>query len=297
MRSQHVVSRAVLRGFAAPGHGGKGWELVPFDVRHDRHLRARGLRGCGKVDNFVGAASTSAEALWKAVEDRIPEMVAAARSGRLFESRSNMSAAQSCLALHFVRSHRFMQIHDEAVTEAARQVRRNTVHERRELLEAEFSRRFGGLLPGGDEGLRTVMDPYIEKWLSLADRGVIARESLESMFERIQDAVSQWAIQVWHAAPSEEFLIGDVPCVTVRYVDGDTKVVPNIALGDASTLLMPIARDCVISVAMEQSEDVMDPQAVRTMNELQLLSAREFVYYRPGSQLGPWLSRTRPSAG
>ena len=47
IRNQHVVSRVILKGFAAPGHGGKGWELTPFDVRsrpRGKAARAQGLR-------------------------------------------------------------------------------------------------------------------------------------------------------------------------------------------------------------------------------------------------------------
>ena len=47
IRNQHVVSKVVLRGFAAPGHSGKGWMLAPFDVRAGREGKPRGLAGCG----------------------------------------------------------------------------------------------------------------------------------------------------------------------------------------------------------------------------------------------------------
>src|SRR5690348_1417823 len=69
--NQHVVSRVILKGFAAPGPGSKGWQLTPFDLRLGHELRARGLRGCGKLPNFLEFASESAEQLWKTVEDQL----------------------------------------------------------------------------------------------------------------------------------------------------------------------------------------------------------------------------------
>ena len=71
IRNQHVVSRVILKGFAAPGHGGKGWELTPFDVRAGREEKTRGLRGCGRVPDFLMCAAESAEQLWNTeVENR-----------------------------------------------------------------------------------------------------------------------------------------------------------------------------------------------------------------------------------
>ena len=47
IRNQHVVSRVILKGFAAPGHGGKGWELTPFDVRSRREKSSAGSGAAG----------------------------------------------------------------------------------------------------------------------------------------------------------------------------------------------------------------------------------------------------------
>jgi hypothetical protein len=57
IRNQHVVSKVILRGFAAPGHGGKGWMLTPFDVRAGREGKPRGLTGCGRVPDFLMCAA------------------------------------------------------------------------------------------------------------------------------------------------------------------------------------------------------------------------------------------------
>jgi hypothetical protein len=52
VKGQHVVSRVVLTGFAAPGKGGAGWELTPFDLMRMKELKRLGVRGCGKIPNF-----------------------------------------------------------------------------------------------------------------------------------------------------------------------------------------------------------------------------------------------------
>ena len=80
-RKQQVVSRAILKGFAAPGTAGGGWSLRPFNVAQNEVLRDRGLAGCAYVRDFIMYAAQSAELAWKAVEDRLPPAITAARDG------------------------------------------------------------------------------------------------------------------------------------------------------------------------------------------------------------------------
>src|SRR5689334_1318316 len=41
--NQHVVSRAILKGFAAPGPRGRGWLLMPFDVKRKTAKKPLGV--------------------------------------------------------------------------------------------------------------------------------------------------------------------------------------------------------------------------------------------------------------
>jgi hypothetical protein len=56
IKNQHVVSKVILKGFAAPGPG-TGWQLTPFDLHLSQELNPRGLGGCGKVPDFLTFAS------------------------------------------------------------------------------------------------------------------------------------------------------------------------------------------------------------------------------------------------
>jgi hypothetical protein len=51
--NQHVVSKVVLKGFAAMGQKRQGWQLTPFNLRLGHEQRSRGLSGCGKIPNFL----------------------------------------------------------------------------------------------------------------------------------------------------------------------------------------------------------------------------------------------------
>ena len=124
IRDQHVVSRVILKGFAAPGHGGKGWQLTPFDVRLGREGKPRGLKVCGRVPDFLLCASESAERLWGEVENRLGPAIKAARDGHLHEHDSHVSAIRDGIALHLVRSLRYVEINHGAVGQAIEHVRR-----------------------------------------------------------------------------------------------------------------------------------------------------------------------------
>jgi hypothetical protein len=104
LRRQHVVSRVILKGFAAPGDGGAGWQLTPFDVRLGREGKSRGLKGCGRVPDFLLCASESAEQLWNEVENRLGPAIKAARDGHFHDHDSHVSAIRDGIALHLVRS-------------------------------------------------------------------------------------------------------------------------------------------------------------------------------------------------
>jgi hypothetical protein len=111
IRDQHVVSKVILRGFAAPGHGGKGWMLTPFDVRAGREERPRGLAGCGWVPDFLMCAAESAEQLWNAeVGTHLGPAIEAARHGRLHDQDAHVAAIRDGIALHLVRSLRYLEV-------------------------------------------------------------------------------------------------------------------------------------------------------------------------------------------
>jgi hypothetical protein len=88
-RKQHVVSRAILKGFATPGTAGGGWSLRLFNVAQNEVLRDRGFAGCAYVRDFIMYAAQSAELAWKAVEDRLPPSITAAKDGVLHASPSS----------------------------------------------------------------------------------------------------------------------------------------------------------------------------------------------------------------
>jgi hypothetical protein len=134
-----------------------------------------------------------------------------------------------------------------------------------------------------------MVEPYVEKWLELGEKGVIARASMEFMFHRVRATFAPLQLQIRRPPSGKEFLISDSPCFTLRYRDSGRLVEPHVAIGDAHTVAMPVSRDCLLALAPEASDDLLDDGNVDLFNTLQMSSAFDHVYYRPGSNLAQWI--------
>jgi hypothetical protein len=282
--NQHVVSKVLLKGFAAPGPAGSGWQLTPFDLRLGREQKTRGLRGCGKVSDFLTFASESAELLWKTVEDQLDPAIRAARAGRLHDHDSQVETIKDAIALHLVRSHRYLQVHRTIIEQSIEFVRQDALRSRTATLAAEF-RHLHGLLPAGPEALAMVLDKPIAKWRALDTRGATVRVSMEAMFRRVRVALRAQAVEVWHVPSGHELLISDTPAFTFRYLDEDTTIQPNVAIGDSHGVALPLALDCLAVIGPAAKDDQLTPDQVRLFNQVQVVIAHRHVYYRPGSGL------------
>ena len=294
IRNQHVVSKVILRGFAAPGHGGKGWMLTPFDVHAGREGRPRGLAGCGRAPDFLMCGSESAEQLWNAeVENDLGPAIKAARDGRLHDRDAHVAAIRDGIALHLVRSLRYLDVNRAAVAQTIANVRRTAPVARRELLEAEFRRRHG-LVAAGPEALATLLEGPLAKWRSLDEKGVIARAGIEAMFRRVRDTLRPLEVEVWHVPPGHELLISDSPAIAFRYSRDHTRIQANVAVGDASGIALPLARDFLAVIGPHPKDEDLLPSYVELFNRLQMQVARHYVYYHPSGRLKAFVQAAIP---
>jgi hypothetical protein len=184
---------------------------------------------------------------------------------------------------------RYMDAHEEAVAASVSGFGARAVDRHTDVFIREFKRRHGGLLPGGRASLEAMVEPYVAKWLELSEKGVIARVSIESMFHRVRATFAPLHLQIWRPPSGKEFLISDSPCLTLRYRDNGRLVEPHVAIGDAHTVAMPVSRDCLLALAPEASDDLLNQENVDLFNTLQMSSAFEHVYYRPDSDLAQWI--------
>ena len=296
-RKQHVITRALLKGFAEPGTAGKGWTLSPYDVVNLRLLKPTGLRGCGFVLDFIMYAAQSAESTWKSVEDDLPAAIRAARAGNLHRAENSRlrDTITDAIALHYVRAPRVRQQHSELTEKVTSAVRARTLAERPVDLEREFLRRTG-LMPAGPEALDAVLDDAMRPWRESVANGALARVSLVSLFERISAGLRGLPIEVWHTAPRSELLISDNAAFTFAFSPDGTSAETNMAFGDSQGAALPIARDCLVAIGSTPKDELLPARTASLLNELQVRNADTYVYFRPGSGLATFVegaARTR----
>jgi hypothetical protein len=88
---QHVVSKVLLKRFAAKG-GPRKRLIVPFNLDYPAGgHQLRGPDGCGKVRNFVPVASRSLELLWKPTEDALHDALLSVDDDTLFEKPAHLA--------------------------------------------------------------------------------------------------------------------------------------------------------------------------------------------------------------
>lgn len=289
-RDQHVVSRAILKGFAAPGGSRRGWQLRPLDVRRNRIHRDLGPKGCAVVRDFIVYAAGSAEMVWKRTEDVLPRALESARRGDLHSVSDQRvrDTITDAIALHFVRKPWLLREHGRLVEEATSEVLTRTLLERHDVLVRKFVARYK-LEPAGPEALASVMDEAISPWRDAIESGALARVALESLFEQVSAGLREMPIEVWHAPPGKEFAISDNAAFTFAYWDEGCKIRTNMAIGDAHGIALPLASDCLVAIGREPKDGVMPADLVDLFNELQVRNADTYVYFRPGSGLEHFL--------
>ncbi len=243
------------------------------------------------MPDFLAFASASAEQLWKSVEDQLHNAIKAARAGHLHDQNAHTQAITDCIALHLVRSIRYLELHRSIIADSTESVRRRAMLSKAGMLQSEFRRRYG-LEAAGPEALAIILDDPISKWQLLEKRGALVRTSMEAMFHRARDTLRAQAVEVWHVPRGYELLISDSPAVTFRYLAENASIEPNVAIGDSDSIVLPLARDCMVAIRPEAKDSELLPDQVFFFNRLQVEISHRYVYYYPGGELNELVQET-----
>jgi hypothetical protein len=281
VKDQHVVSRVVLKGFATPTAGQRGWQLGRYDKARRRELDPKGLNACGKVEGFVQYASGSAEALWQEVENRLDAAIKAAAAGRLHQDEAQVQAIKDGIALHLVRTPRYRRLHENSFVEAMRAVRKDMLENKQAMLKDGFRQRYG-LEPAGVEALDALLHEYFEKWAGYEHSGALLRVSLEQNFYRVRSVLDELTVEVLHVPSGGELIISDAPAFTFRN-EANGSIALQMAIGDSHGIGLPITSKCFVAISPEPRDEQMAPGVVETLNRIQVEVAERQLYYRPGS--------------
>ena len=280
---QHVVSKVILSRFAGVS-GPEAGLLYPFRLHYpDARHRLLGPDGCGKVPDFISYASGSAERLWKQTEDRLHDALAALDSGTLPASAMRQAAIKDAIALHYARSTAARIVHFRTFVQVYAASRALWMTDWRPRLEAAFYQA-KGFYAAGDQALGRFLDEVMQPSLDMAASGQLFRVRVEEIYRQARAWISGSALEILSPDDSE-FLIGDVPALTIRRGCPQPGVAAGIALGDASTVIMPLGPRHLAALARTSLTAQLTPEQVAAANSYQVKGAAEYVWLRPGSGL------------
>ena len=238
VKDQHVISKVILKRFADVSGKWKGL-LYPFRLCYpDARHRLLGPDGCGKIKDFLTYASASAEQLWKETEDRLPDALDALDGGTLPINREHVATIKNAIALHYARSGATRIAILRVGASVAASARNEWLTRRRPQLEAEFYRA-KGLYAAGDQALGRFLDEIMEPPLTIVTSDQWFRTRVEDFFYKARELTDSPGLEVLTSG-SNEFLIGDVPALTIPRDNSRPGVLGGTSLGDARTVIMPL---------------------------------------------------------
>ncbi|MEY9932427.1 hypothetical protein ABH926_007078 [Catenulispora sp. GP43] len=115
---------------------------------------------------------------------------------------------------------------------------------------------------------------------------------LEALFKQGCDLVTSFGLEI--LTPERgQFLIGDVPALTVRHDQAAAGVRNGIALGDAHSVVLPLGPRQLAAFGPVSGYSTIPVKLRDRLNGIQVQEADRYVYFRPGSGLEEFV-RSQP---
>jgi hypothetical protein len=183
--------------------------------------------------------------------------------------------------------------------ENARQAARRFWQHYPEVLDVIAASRLG--LPGGDDLSRDRAVQELHRPLSKqVEDGALLRALMEYRYRRTRHWLRGLGVEILTPAHGE-FVIGDIPALTVRKGMPNAGVNAGIGFAFADAVISPITPDLLLRVVDGPSRYAQaDDEEVAELNAWQVRAAFSHVYLRPGSGLDDSIrsvDRPRPSEG
>ena len=300
VHTQHLVSGVLLGQFAAPIGQRGAPQVYSLNLEHPHaRLTGRGLDICGSapVKDFVRFESGSLEKVWARVENTADAEFSAVRDGGALDP-GHLDWLRDLIAIHHARSIQYYAVFEDSL-ENAREVARRFWQHYPEVLDAIAASRLG--LPVGEPGSRERAVQELHHLLSRQiEDGALFRVLMEYRYRRTRHWLRGLGVEI--LTPSRgEFLVGDIPALTVRKGMPGAGVNAGIGYAFADAIILPIAPDFLLRVVDGPSRYAQaDGEEVAELNSWQVRGAFSHVYLRPGSGLEEFIrsvDRPRPSEG
>jgi hypothetical protein len=225
VQHQHIISQVVLRRFVEDVPPG-GRQLARFDLATGQ-ARLIGTNGVGYVDDFVPVDSKATEDLWQEIEAVLRQATDAALNGTALTNPTHLSTLRRAVALHFARNPQTLTIHNQSFADA---IHNEVERPANPLLAAAAFQRDHGLVPAGPEALRMGATAVQERLITMHNEGGLFRLSVQRLYEMVCNRFDIKGIQILTpASASKEFLLGDIPAITVDQATGAGRVARGVS--------------------------------------------------------------------
>jgi hypothetical protein len=96
------------------------------------------------------------------------------------------------------------------------------------------------------------------------------------------------------ASAQKQFLIGDVPAITLKESTGEFGISQGITVDEADEIFMPLTPRLLVVVGPPDAARTLPDDEVDAYNEMQVREARDCVIHRPGAQFAASIAAWRP---
>jgi hypothetical protein len=300
VHNQHLVSGVLLGQFAAPiGQRGAA-QVYSLNLEYPHaKLKGRGLETCGKapIADFVKFASQSLEQVWWRVENDAKATFAAVRAGGAPQP-AHLDHMRDLVAVHHARSIQYYAVFEDSLLRAGQDAHRFW-GQLPAMLDAIAASRLG--LPATDARSRErafqELHRPVNAWI---EAGALFHVMMLSRYWRTRQWLRGLGVEI--LTPSHgEFVVGDIPALTVRKGLPSAGVNGGIGYAFADAIILPITPEYLIRIVDGPSRYVeVDNDEVHELNAWQVRGAFSHVYLRPGSGLEKYIrsvDRPKPSEG
>lgn len=280
--NQHLVSRVLLKQFVGDSEGSSG--LLKFDISTGLVDGLQDPRSQCVVRDFVKIDSEHTEMEWEKVESRLDRALTSIRAAKGIANQGVRYTITRLIALHYARSLDVKEIHERLWhAESLQDTLGNSIPD--SIVEQMFYARYGFYPPDANAARRMLNRDFINKTRSLVERGTTFRLSVVSLYQSAKKWIRESGLRIIVAPSGSQFLIGDVPAVTISPGRGAVGLRAGVPIGNARAVALPLSPDLAVFLNRNDEFGEVTPDVVDQVNEFQIRAARESIFFRPGSGL------------
>lgn len=250
----------------------------------------------GKLTDFVKIDSEATEQLWGRTEQDLPAAIKAARTRRVLSNPGHVAVIKDAIALHFARSRDTLESVEKNWQETLARARAAYLADQPAM--EQLFRHKHGYWASGPAVAEEIADDLLSAATALNRNGAYFRLRVVDIFEEARRMAAAARLEIiWSRRGQSQFLLSDVPAITVG-AGGQALGIPGgVPFGDATTVFLPLSPTRLAALSRTDRFQAVGASAVSQANARQVAKARHYVYMHPGSGLDAFVASQRPPTG